>query len=318
MTTTFIKAAEIWMPGVDATLLEFHSGAYGRAARVSAVSRAMCFGRGEGLPGKAWDEGRPVLLPAFERSYFRRTAAAHAAGITCAIALPQFSGESLQSVLIIFCGHDQAQPGAMELWRRDADTGDLRLADGAYGPLGTTFESVSHETRLPRGGGLPGLAWQLGESVFLEELTSDPTRFLRGKEAAAEGLQRGLAIPVLPGQEGCDVVTFLAGPSLPLAQRIERWVPDAARKRLRRVYAFSELHGGHSAIESELPVTPPAGAAPGSIAGAFTGGVPQINEYPASEPGAPAAAASSIGAVAMLAIPILRDGVVAEVLALYI
>jgi hypothetical protein len=319
MPNTFIKAAEVWLPSADGSLLEFHAGAFGSARRMAAVSRNMCFGRGEGLPGLAWDEGKPVLLPNFESRIFRRTAAAHAGGLDCAIAMPTFKDGKVQAVLVLFCGHDPAQPGALELWRYDASVAvDMVLAVGAYGSTGASFESISQDTYLPRGTGLPGMAWKRGEAVFMEELAAAQGGFLRAEQAVKDGLQRGLAIPVDSTTENCHVVTFLAGPQLPLAQRIERWVPDASRSRLTRTYAFSELHGGRSQVEAELPLTPPAGGMPGSIVAAWKGGVPEINEYPASEPGAPAAAASSIGATALLAIPIWWGGEVVEVLALYL
>jgi hypothetical protein len=319
MTHTFIKAAEVWLPSADGTLLDFHAGAFGAARRMAAVSRDMCFGRGEGLPGHAWEEARPVLLPGFEATYFRRTAAAHAGGLSCAVALPTFADGKLLAVLVLFCGHHEAQPGALELWRYDASVAvDMVLAEGAYGPIGAAFESISHDTYLPRGTGLPGMAWKRGEAVFMEELGAAQGGFLRGEQAARDGLQRGLAIPLDSVSENCHVVTFLAGPQLPLAQRIERWAPDAAGTMLRRTYAFSELHGGRSLLEAELPIAVPAGAAAGTIVDAWTSGLPAINEHPASEPGAPAAAASAIGATALLAIPIRWDGAVTEVLALYL
>ena len=87
---------------------------------------------------------------------------------------------------------------------------------------------------------------------------------------------------------------------------------------LRRVDAFSELHGGHSAIEASLPLQPNKSGSVGSIANAWLTDVPAINEQPASEPGHPAAAAVSIGAMALLAIPVARDGAILEVLALYV
>ena len=75
-----------------------------RGSRRSAST--LCFGRGEGLPGQAWEQGRPLVLKIFENSYFRRTAAAHAEGITCGIAVPIYAGDFLTSVLVIFCGDD--------------------------------------------------------------------------------------------------------------------------------------------------------------------------------------------------------------------
>ena len=73
---TFIRATEVWLPSADRTLLEFGGGLFGGATHFAAISRQMCFGRGEGLPGQAWDEGRPILLKQFEGSNYRRTAAA--------------------------------------------------------------------------------------------------------------------------------------------------------------------------------------------------------------------------------------------------
>lgn len=129
---------------------------------------------------------------------------------------------------------------------------------------------------------------------------------------------RGLALPVGSRLDDCHVVTFLAGAQLPLAQRIERWVADDARTSLRRDCAFSELHGGRSSVAATLAIDPNDPASAGSIVRAWHTGVLVISEQPAAEEGAPAAAAAAIGAAALLAIPVVWDGVVAEVVALYL
>jgi len=317
MASTFIKAAEVWLPSGDGSLLEFGGGAYGPAKRLAAASRELCWGRGEGLPGHAWDEGKPVLLSRFEGSYFRRTEAAHAAGLDCAVAWPLFVRDRLSSVLVVFCGHDAATACGLELWHHDAQTGDdMTLVDGAYGSNARSFESISRQTRLPRGVGLPGQAWERGEAVFLEDLPGSSERFVRAGEAAAAGLLRGLAIPVAAQMTDDYALTFLAGSALPLARRIERWALDAPTAPLRRVYAFSELHGGASLVEATLPFSALAPA--GSIAKACASGAPAISDWPAAEPGVCAAAATAIGSWALLAIPVLREGAVVEVLALYL
>jgi len=316
MSSTFIKAAEVWLPSEDGSLLEFGAGAFGPARRFAAISREMCFGRGEGLPGRAWDEGRPVLLRQFEGSNFRRVSAARDAGLACAIALPLFVRDCLGSVLVIFCGADSDAASGLELWQHDARiTSDMRLVDGAFfGAHAQAFEAASRDTYLPRGVGLPGLAWQRGEAVFLENLPAVPGQFLRAQEAAEAGLLRGLAIPAGSRLEDSHAVSFLADAKLPLARRVERWVPDVAGSLLRRVYAFSELHGGASLIEASLPLS----AATGSIVKAWRSGMPAINDFPASEPGAPAAAATAIGSWALLAIPVVWGSEVVEVVALYL
>ncbi|SEB20210.1 GAF domain-containing protein [Variovorax sp. YR216] len=314
MTATFIKAAELWIPSHDGSLLEFGGGAFGTARRFAAISRELCFGRGEGLPGRAWEERRPILLPQFEGSFFRRNAAAKAAGFTCAIALPTFVDDRLISVLVIFCGHEAKGRGALELWRDDAaGRGEMTLVDGAFGQA-QTFETISRQTQLQRGAGLPGQAWLSGHAVFLDDLPASPGRFVRTRQAAAAGLQRGLAIPFASQQGERHVVTFLAAADLPLAGRIEQWTLDEPEARLRRVFAFSELHGGASRIEATLPLSTPSG----SIVKAWTRGTPVINDWPADESGAPAAAAASIGAWALLAIPVMSKGSVVEVVALYL
>ncbi len=173
---------------------------------------------------------------------------------------------------------------------------------------------------------LPDLVWQRGESVFLEDLAAAPGRFLRAEIAAGAGLLRGLALPVALRLADCHVVTFLANAQLPLAQGIERWVVDDSCTSLKRDYAFSEPHGGRSSAAAAFPVTVTVtvtvtaadSASSSSIARAWHRGISVISEQPAAEEGAPAAAAAAIGAAALLAIPVVWAGAVAEVVALYL
>ena len=116
---TFIRAAEVWVPSRDRALLEFAGGLYGIASQFGSISRSMCFGRCEGLPGRAWDEGRPIVLKNLEGSYFLRAIAARAAGLTCAIAIPVFLCDVLSAVVVFFCGDPEAHAGAIELWHND-------------------------------------------------------------------------------------------------------------------------------------------------------------------------------------------------------
>jgi hypothetical protein len=342
ITSTFIKAAEVWIPSADGTLLELDAGYFGTGTAFGALSRTMCFGRGEGLPGVAWDERRPVLLRDLEHGYFRRAAAARALGLTCAVAVPYFEGERIAAVLVLFCAHAPRQGGAVEVWHVSAGQARMVLKDGAYGADGGEFEAVSRATSFERGAGLPGAAMSLRQALFQEDLGSASGTFLRGHAAAGAGLARGLAIPAGSFGGEAHVLTFLAGAALPLAHRIERWISVDHAVRLRRVYAFSELHGGQSSAQVTLATRPLAAAVPAAVAvaagewpesdasppsepppagalfRAALGGIPAINERPASEPGPPAAAATAIGARALLAIPVMSGGAVSEVLALYL
>jgi hypothetical protein len=300
---SFIRIAEIWVPSPDHTLLEFGSGLFGAAKSFAAATRSLCFGRGEGLPGQAWDEGRPILLKDFDSLHFHRTAAAQAAGLSCAIALPILVGQTLKAVVVLFCGSDDALAGAIELWHNNPRvTSDMTLVDGYYGTASDAFETLSKDTFLPRGTGLPGLAWQRGTAVFMENL-GESARFLRGETAAEAGITRGLAIPCPTQTEEAYVMTLLSAMGTPLAQRMESWGPDAAHQQLQRSFGFCETQGTLSTTTDAIPLD----KTQNPIVRAFLSGVPVINEITGGDE-----------ATSMIAIPVVADGEVSEVLALYL
>lgn len=309
---SFIKAAEVWVPTPDRTMLEFGGGWFGAARRFGAISRDLCFGRAEGLPGRAWDEARPIVLKQFEGSYFRRTVAAREAGLTCAIAMPAFRGDALDSVLVFFCGDDAGHAGAIELWGNDPRvTGDMTLIDGYFGGDAETLEDASRDTWLPRGSGLPGLAWQQGSAVMIDDLAQSP-RFVRGREAADAGMSRGLAIPcAVPGARSY-VLNFLSSAGTPIAPRIECWAPSSDGASLERVFGYCEAVGSLPSGVGGVPL----GAAAGAIGRACEGAVAQVAETLSAEPvvGAEAAAA---GLESLVAVPVVQDDAVREVVVLY-
>jgi hypothetical protein len=271
---TFIRVVEMWVPSPDQTLLEFGGGLFGDATNFAAISRDMCFGRGEGLPGQAWDEGRPVLLKQFEGSHFRRIAAAQAAGLTGGLAVPVLAGGAFKAVLVFYVGGDPSLAGALELWHNDPRiTGDMTLLDGCYGASARALEEASQGASLPRGVGLPGMAWQREACVFMEDL-GGARRFLRSADAAEAGIERGLAVPCpTQGAEFC-VVALLSAPGSPVARRIECWAPDAAAGgALRRTFGFCETDGALSVGEAL-----PEGEEGALAAQTLSTGVPSFGE----------------------------------------
>jgi len=310
---TFIRVAEIWVPDSDKSLLEFGAGLYANAVEFGAASRSMCFGRGEGLPGRVWDEGHPVVLQQLQGGYFQRAAAAKAAHLACALAFPVYFDDELKAVVVFFCGGEDAQAGAIELWRNDPRVStDMTLVDGYYGATAAEFVAAARETYLPRGSGLPGLAWQREGSVFIDGLAQS-TQFLRAQEAAAAGIQRGLAIPCpVPSREHY-VLTFLSASATPIARRIESWVPDAGGRSLQRAYGFCEVAGS---LPTGAPYTT-SGSGDDTIAEAFASGVPRLRQKAGDEPGAVGESAAAAGLGGLIVLPIVSDGVVAEAVALY-
>lgn len=298
-TPTFIRVVEVWVPDASGSLLELGGAWYGSATRFGAMSRQMCFGRGEGLPGQAWEAARPIVLKAFEGSAFRRTAAAHADGLTCGIALPVFDGAALKAVLLIFCGDSDTQAGAIELWRNQPDQSkDMVLDDGYYGSTSNVFEFISRRTAFRKGTGLPGLAWESGLPVFMDDLGKGG-RFLRADSALKVGINRGFAIPCATPGPDVYVMAFLSALATPLVRRFETWLPDAAGTHLLRREGFCEVEG---ALDTG-PASDRVDAGQGPLGRALANGVPAVGESPVA------------GLTSLVALPVLQAGRVVAVVA---
>ncbi|HSW03461.1 GAF domain-containing protein [Aquabacterium sp.] len=314
MHNTFIRVAEVWEPSADGALLELAGGLYGAAPAFGALSQGLCFGRAEGLPGHAWDEGRPILLERFEHSFFRRTAAAQAAGLGCALALPVFIDERLTCVVVLLCGEAATHQGAIELWHNDPRlSGDLALKEGYFGKDAKQLETLSRDAWLPRGSGLPGQAWQREAVVFMDQLEGQ-ARFLRAQTAAAAGIVRALALPCSGRGRENWVLSLLSSSSTPIARRVESWLPDAAGKTLQRGFGHCESAG---ALPGGGELTLQSGGAGGVIGLAHAHGRAGVLAQLAAAPSELAGEIQRAGLSSMLAVPVVAEGVVSEVLALY-
>lgn len=224
------------MPDKDRTLLEFGSGLYGSLTDFKNASEQEHFAYGEGLPGKAWAAGHPIILTQFDHSYFKRTEAAHQAGLTCGIALPIFSGDFLLAVVVFLCGDDEELAGAIEVWSNDTETnGLLGVTAGYYGTL-AHFENISKLIKLAKGDGMAGMAWATGMPVLIEDI-SHASELIRADDAQQAGITTGLAIPVATCNEQYYVMTFLSAKATPLAKRIQIWIPENDELVCRQGYS---------------------------------------------------------------------------------
>ncbi len=305
---TFIRVVEVWVPDADASLLEFGGGLYGSAAHFGMASRSMCFGRGEGLPGRCWDEGRPIVLNELDPSVFRRTEQARAEGLTCGIALPIFAGDVLKAVFVMFCGDDDEHAGAIELWRNDpAESREMTLDDGYYGTTADAFEFMSRRTSFHKGVGLPGMAWEAGAPVFLPDLGKSG-RFLRADSAIKVGINRGFAFPVANLGDDNYVLAFLSALATPLVRRLEVWSPAGRDGALYLSEGFCETQG-------LLQASTDAAVAPGQgvVGRAFATAVPMVTERAGDEPGP----VGATGWTLVAALPVLTKGRVTAVVAWY-
>ena len=295
---TFVEVAEIWMPEGDRLVLS--SGVYGAHDRFAEASRAESFAKGEGLPGKAWAEGRPVVLKAFDGSYFKRTEAAKEAGLTCAVAVPVFADRELKAVLVVLCADDAERTGAIEVWSET--DGILTLAEGYYGAA-RHFEWVSQHTQFPKGQGLPGGVWAAQTPILMRDLGSG-YRFVRSDSAGQAGLTTGLGVPIpVPGGT-TFVLTLLSAKGTPIARRFEIWDARAAQT--------AKLTDG--ICERDGPLWDPENAGREKTTGVWEGPVGRAlgSGVPVAETGAAAQ-----GYAMMVALPIHRGGALSHIVAWY-
>lgn len=309
---TFIRVAEVWVPGEDGSLLELAGGIFDQAPAFGAITRKLCFGRAEGLPGHAWDEGHPLLLGQLQGSYFQRTAAARAAGLECAVALPIFLGGKLTSVVVLLCGEPAEHVGAIELWHNDPRvTTDLKLVDAYFGTTTQAVEEYSRDGSLSRGAGAPGLAWQREAAVFIENVADSP-QFLRAQVAAPAGIVRALALPCSTPRNDTWVLSLLSSGDKPMARRVESWLPDEDGKLLRRSFGYCETQGRLSAEASASVPMDDAGV----VGRAWHSAVAQTDTRSSSD-GKGRPSADTLPFASALAIPVISDDAVSEVVVLH-
>lgn len=298
----FIRATEIWVPTKDRQRLELASGLYGPLKEFEEVSQTTTFGYGEGLPGKAWAAGHPIVLKDLTNSYFKRGEAAQRAGLTCALALPIFGPQSLIAVMLLFCGDDQQHIGAIEVWHTPPDSIEMGLVDGYYGTA-DVFEWYSRHTHFMCGTGLPGAVWETGMPVILEDLGRS-RRFLRWESAERAGLNRGVGIPC--GRDSRDpwVLTFLSALGTPIARRFETWVPAPDDSGLIFRAGVCEHGIDLAAVYGPAPLSHEGG----TLGHVWRRGSPAIATDLSLEPPPLMASLQGTELSTMVAMPVMTDG----------
>lgn len=293
---TFIKVIEIWIPDRSRTRLEFGSGIYGNLSEFKRVSEQQSFCYGEGLPGRAWMLGHPIVFTTFDPSYFKRTVEAQQAGLSSGIALPVFAGDFLMAVVVFLCG-GKHQAGAIEVWREQPGLQSMQVVDGYYGSL-SAFEQFSRNLSMQKGEGIPGVAWSSGMPVLLENLENE-VNFIRASEAANAGIVTALGIPMTNDRGEHYVLTFLSAKTTPIAKRIQIWIPDLNKQQLICQRGFSKQQNDLAALFESDPVHKGVGA----LGRVWLTGMPLITGNPNTHYQTDLEFLSS-----MLAIPLIHQG----------
>jgi hypothetical protein len=308
----FIRATEIWVPTADRKHLVLGTGLYGPLGVFASVSEKTRFAYDEGLPGKAWATGHPIVLKDLAHSYFKRGEAARAAGLTCAVALPIFAGQFLIAVLVLFCGDDREHVGAVELWHAADGSYEMGLVDGYYGTA-DALEWNSRHIKFMRGIGLPGQVWASGMPVIMEDLGRS-RQFLRWEDAERVGINHGIGIPCGRDAAGTWVLTLLSALGTPIARRFEAWLPNAGGASLG-------FHGGYCEAVTDLAaVYRGAVIAPGCgvLGHVWRSGSPGLSPDLAGEPPLIAASAAAAGLTTMVAMPVISQAAIKAVVAWYL
>jgi hypothetical protein len=311
---TFIRVVELWVPDRTRTRLEFGGGLGGGAfSEFMALSENTLFAYDEGLPGKAWACGHPIVLTEFSGAEYKRSDDAKEAGLSCGIALPVFAGEFLMAVMVLLCGDDDKHVGAIELWRNDPEIShEMSLVNGYYGTA-ATFEFNSRQMKFPRGFGLPGRAWKAGMPVIIKDL-QHARQFLRWQEASEIGISCGVGIPYQGASDQVWVLTLLSAPATPIAERFEIWVPNASRQALVFQSGDCSKHTDLDALYRGKTI----GRGEGSIGGAWATGMPAICEDLKRDASTAASLARGSGMKQIVVLPVIEDALLKAMLAWYL
>jgi hypothetical protein len=314
---TFIRVVELWVPDRTGTRLEFGGGLGDSAcSEFMALSENTLYAYNEGLAGRAWACGHPIILTEFSGPGLKRSDDAKEAGLTCGVAWPVFAGEFLMAVLILLCGGDDKRVGAIELWHNDREIAhEMSLVDGYYGAA-EKFEFNSRQMRFPRGYGLPGRAWKAGIPVLIKDL-QHAKQFLRWREASEIGISCGVAIPYREASDQTSnetwVLTLLSAPATPLAERFEIWVPNASRDGL----VFQSGDCKRTDLDA-LYSAKTIGRGEGSIGGAWATGMPVICEDLKHDVSTVASLARGAGMKQIVVLPVVENALLKAVLAWYL
>ena len=223
LKSSFIRVYEVWTLNPSGELLHLNNAHYGGLTSFERLSAKTSFAYGEGLPGKAWQVKRPVVLTDFDETTFVRTEAAHNVGLTSGVAMPIFADDELKAVLVMLCGDKDSATGAIEVWQDDKLSG-MALVDGYYGDM-QRFEWLSKLIKFPSGVGLPGGVWRSATPQVMGDL-SRSTSFMRAANARDAGISTGIGIPFYSPDNKQDmtaVLTFLSANETPIARRFEVW-----------------------------------------------------------------------------------------------
>ncbi len=95
------RAFEVWSPAPSGKYLRRTAAAYHDLEAFDAASQEQTFRPQEGLPGRVWSSGMPVVLDQLTKDEFVRAGAAANAGLRMGVGIPVLRGGGVQSVIVL-------------------------------------------------------------------------------------------------------------------------------------------------------------------------------------------------------------------------
>lgn len=236
---SFLSVVEIWRPDGTGKRLKWAGGHYEAAPAFGEAARETTFEMGEGVPGQAWETGKPVLLDGLVGTNFVRTVAAAEAGLGAVLAMPFRRNAKVEAVVLMLMSVRRDLCGVAEIWRPAADGGALALDRGFYSAL-TQFGAASKDVRFGRGEGLPGRVWQTGRPHVAPDVSTWDA-FVRRSPAEADHITTGIGIPLFVDDELESVVTMFGTREVPLARDVTVVLTDAEHARTARIPRLPEI-----------------------------------------------------------------------------
>jgi hypothetical protein len=244
-----LRGIEIWTPSEDESHLAIRQSCYHEAPAFGEASREYIFRRGEGLPGKIWQQRAPVFMDELITTEFPRTGIASAEGMTTAIGFPVFCEGHLDSIILILVdSRDQKVKAAFESWSYDADSSAFKLVAGTFINC-EKLRRLSEYVSLPIGQGLPGVCVEQS-SPYIGARFADNTPEVRGIAIASEQLLTGVALPLTDsGRVVSDTFLLFNSESTPVFSVLQVWKPISNSGEL---YLITEFIDGVPTLSSQV------------------------------------------------------------------
>ncbi|MFK7817246.1 MAG: LuxR C-terminal-related transcriptional regulator [Planctomycetaceae bacterium] len=243
-----VKGIEVWVPDSDDNGLSLEQSCYRDAYAFRDATHGMKFHKGEGLPGRVWQQRAPAFLKDLITTEFVRSDVADADGVTTAVGFPVFDRTEVVAVVLLLLDSRQQMRAAFEHWEYEKKQKGLRLSAGTYINC-EKLRRISEFLVLPIGEGMAGTTADRSRPYITSQLNED-ANVVRGVALAAENLVSGIGIPLTDsGKPADDVFTLFNSQSSPVFSLMQLWKPTPGNIDL---VLSAEYADGVATLSSQL------------------------------------------------------------------